>query len=99
MHQAIRLNGTDPLYDLNQDGLVSRLDVKVLVEVSLKTGYGDANLDGVFDSGDLLAIFAAGEFEDNIPLNSGWADGDWDGDGEFGTSDLILALQSGNYDA
>ena len=30
-------------------------------------------------------------------LNSGWEDGDWDGDGEFSTSDLVLAFQSGYY--
>ena len=34
----------------------------------------------------------SGEYEDGIDENSGWADGDWDADGDFGTSDLVLAL-------
>ena len=29
--------------------------------------------------------------------NSTFADGDWDGDGDFTTSDLVLAFQAGAY--
>ncbi len=60
---------------------------------------GDSNLDGRFDSADLVHIFQTGEYEDSIVGNSTWLDGDWDGDREFTTADLVLAFQSGGYAA
>ena len=59
---------------------------------------GDSNLDGRFDSSDLVRIFQAGEYEDGIPFNSTWAEGDWNGDREFSTADLVFAFKYGNYD-
>ncbi|MCA9171858.1 MAG: hypothetical protein KDB23_29520, partial [Planctomycetales bacterium] len=59
---------------------------------------GDANHDGVFDSSDLVAVFAAGEYEDEAELNSLWAEGDWNGDGEFTSADLVLAFSMGAYE-
>ncbi|MCA9149937.1 MAG: hypothetical protein KDA92_11580, partial [Planctomycetales bacterium] len=38
------------------------------------------------------------EYEDEIAENSTWADGDWNGDGEFGSSDFVLAFTSGGYE-
>ena len=58
---------------------------------------GDSNGDGVFDSSDLVAVFAVGEYEDGIPGNSTFEEGDWDGDGDFTTADLVLAFQDGSY--
>lgn len=58
---------------------------------------GDANLDGRFDSSDLIALFERGGFEDGIEDNAGWEDGDWNGDGDFTTADLVLALVRGGY--
>ena len=55
---------------------------------------GDANLDGVFDSSDLVAVFIVGQYEDNVPQNSSWATGDWNCDQEFTTSDLVAAFQA-----
>ena len=43
-------------------------------------------------------MFQAGEYEDAIPRNSTFAEGDWNGDGEFDSNDLILAFQAGNYE-
>ena len=60
---------------------------------------GDSNGDGIFDSGDLVTIFQAGEYEDEIDGNSDFNEGDWNGDGDFDSSDLIFAFQLGNYDA
>lgn len=60
---------------------------------------GDANLDGRFDSADLVAIFQAGEFEDDVENNTSWSEGDWDGDRDFTTRDLVLAFQRGRYHA
>lgn len=60
---------------------------------------GDVNHDGIFNSGDLVLVFAAGEYEDEIAGNSTFEEGDWDGDGDFTTADLVLAFRSGGYEA
>lgn len=56
---------------------------------------GDANLDGVFDSSDLVTVFAAGKYERNEPAS--WTEGDWNRDARFTSSDLVTALTSGCY--
>jgi hypothetical protein len=58
---------------------------------------GDVNGDGIFNSADLVIVFAVGEYEDQIAQNSTFEEGDWNGDGEFNTSDLVLVFQIGNY--
>jgi hypothetical protein len=95
---AIKEGRFDRRYDLHADGTVDRLDLDLLVEGILRSSYGDANLDGRFDSSDLVQIFQRGEYDDTIPGNSTWADGDWDCDGEFDSSDLVLAFQRGRYE-
>ncbi len=84
--------------DLNGDGLVNEADMDYLIKTIMGTFYGDANWDGRFDSADLVKVFAGGEYEDNIPNNSGWGDGDWDCDGDFTSGDLIKAFQDGGYE-
>ena len=98
LNQMIRSGRQDPAFDLTSDGQVTADDRDELVLRVLDTVYGDANLDGLFDSRDLVQIFQRGEYEDGLVANSGWADGDWDGDGEFATADLVLALQYGAYE-
>jgi hypothetical protein len=85
----------DVRFDLTGDGAVDDLDRNHLVHRILRTKYGDANLDGVFDSRDLVLIFQKAEFEDPIAGNSTWSEGDWNGDREFSTSDLVLGFQDG----
>ena len=63
---------------------------------SLDTTFGDANLDGVFDLTDLELVVQAGEYDDGIATNSGWASGDWDGDDDFTSDDLLAAFQQGS---
>ena len=63
----------------------------------LNTTFGDSNLDGIFNSTDLVQVFRAGENEDGIDGNSTWAEGDWNCDGDFGTADLVIAFQRGGY--
>lgn len=87
----------DPLFDVNGDLYVSKKDRVAWVEQFAKTYFGDATLDGEFNSEDLVSIFAAGQYQDNVSFNSGWAEGDWDGSGDFDSSDLLLAFQSGGY--
>ena len=61
-------------------------------------GPGDANLDGLFDSSDMVLVFQAGQYEDGVPGNSDWTTGDWDGDGDFTSLDMVLAFQQGTYE-
>ena len=56
----------DQLFDLNGDGAVSIADHQMLITDFLKTSVGDSNLDGLFDSGDIVQIFQLGKYEDDI---------------------------------
>ena len=87
-----------PAYDLNSDNLVDARDREAWVQDLAGTYFGDANLNGEFNSHDLVAVFVAGEYEDTIDGNSTWATGDWDGDGDFRSGDRTLAFQSGGYE-
>ncbi len=84
-------------YDLNNDGLVNTEDIHVWVKNLANTWIGDANLDGEFNSGDLINILAAGTYE--VDVEAGWASGDFDGSGRFDSGDLIFALADGGYEA
>ena len=77
--------------------MVEQVDLAHLVENILGTGFGDANLDGRFDSDDLIEVFCGGEYADNLEGNSTWMEGDWDGNGDFDSDDLLAALQAGGY--
>jgi hypothetical protein len=85
-------------FDMNGDGSVNPEDHRVWVKDLKHTWYGDANLDGEFNSGDLVNVFQAGQYEDAFDDNSGWTSGDWDGDADFTTSDLVYAFQDGGYE-
>ena len=93
----IQADGLNDDYDLTSDGSVNRNDMNELVVNILQTTFGDANLDGVFNSSDFVAVFAFGQYEDAIDGNSTWASGDWNCDGNFTSSDLVFALQGGGY--
>ena len=86
------------MFDLNEDGNIDAEDLRVWVADLRQTWYGDANLDGEFNSADLVSVFQAGEYEDDIIANSTWSEGDWNADGEFDTSDLVAAFQDGGYE-
>ena len=93
--RAIR-SGDDEL-DLTGDGTTSSDDLDELIENIIGTTYGDANLDGQFNSTDFVLIFQAAQYEDDIEGNSTWATGDWNADGEFTTADLVVAFQKAGY--
>ena len=57
---------------------------------------GDANLDGEFNSSDLVQVFLQAKYE--VDVKAYWAAGDWNGDRRFDSSDLVAALQQGGYD-
>ena len=93
--------GRDPnvdlKFDLNGDEQVNESDYGYLIGDVLNTLPGDANLDGVFNSSDLVQVFQRGTYEAGVAGNSSWADGDWNCDGEFSSGDLVAAFQAGGY--
>jgi hypothetical protein len=83
-------------FDLSGDGLVTPDDRITWVKEMKNTYFGDANLDGEFNSADLIHALAAGTYE--VELDAGWASGDFDGNGRFDSSDLVVALADGGYE-
>ena len=61
------------------------------------TWFGDADLDGLFNSSDLVKVFQEGLFEQEEAAN--WEQGDWDGDGLFNSSDFVAAFADGGYES
>jgi hypothetical protein len=97
LSNAVRSSSSDWNYDLDGNGLLEPTDRRVWINQLKGTHIGDSNLDGRFNSSDLVRVFSLGEFEDGQPLNSGWEEGDWNGDGDFTTADFVLAFQEGTY--
>ncbi len=81
--------------DLVLDGEINEADRERLVRELVGIPYGDANADQVFNSTDLVALFAAGLYETDASAT--WASGDFNGDGQFDSLDLVLAMQGGAY--
>jgi len=94
----VRSPSPDLQFDLTNDQLVNEDDREFLVRQILGTYFGDADLNGLFDTSDFVAVFVAGEYEDSLIGNSGWAEGDWNGDGEFDTNDFVAVFQDGGYE-
>lgn len=84
-------------FDLTNDQRVDQLDFNTLIVAYFGSTFGDANLDGLFDSNDLIMIFQFGEYEDSLEDNSNWSRGDWNCDGDFNSSDLVAAFVQGDY--
>jgi hypothetical protein len=97
--QQVHRNPPDSSMDLNGDQVVDHHDHRQLIQQLLQTTAGDADLNRVFDSGDLVAVFQAGTYEDGVDRNAAWSTGDWNCDLEFDTSDLVAAFQAGSYAA
>ena len=83
-------------YDLNEDGKIDMSDRQSWVTEHLSTSFGDANLDGEFNSSDLTQMFSQSRYETGE--TAGWRDGDFNGDGLADSSDLILAFASASYE-
>ena len=83
-------------YDVNADNLVNDGDVTVWAKDLFKTWIGDANLDGEFNSGDLVVVLSAGDYETGNAAV--WSSGDFNGDGLADSSDLVAALSDGGYE-
>ena len=86
----------NPAFDLNADDLVDSSDVTIWAKDLTNTWLGDSNLDGEFNSGDLVRVFEAGKYEKDQDAN--WSEGDWTGDHRFGSTDLVAAFRDGGYE-
>lgn len=95
---AVRAGMNDTRFDINFDGVVNTFDRNLWVHNHADTFFGDANLDGEFNSSDLVSVFGAAEYEDTIVGNSTWSEGDWNGDGDFTSRDLVSAFQDAGYE-
>jgi hypothetical protein len=98
LSQVVRAGTHGTRFDLNSDGQVDQEDRRVWVEDLMNTYFGDSNLDGEFNTRDLVNVFISSEYEDAEIGNSSWRTGDWDGDGDFGTSDLVTAFVSNGFE-
>ena len=98
LNVEVRSGGAGGKFDANADGSVTDADRDTWVRSLKKSWYGDANLDGVFNSSDLVAVFQIGEYEDGTDLNSTWAEGDWNGDGNFNSGDFVTAFSDGGFE-
>jgi hypothetical protein len=94
---AIRRGNVERMLDLNDDGSVDILDHTTWIASLRRTWPGDANLNGVFDSSDLVQVFAVGLYEVRDAVEAGWGSGDWNGDGLFSTADMVAVFQAGGY--
>jgi hypothetical protein len=84
-------------YDLTSDSLVDATDVGVWVKDLYNSWIGDANLDGEFNSSDLVGVLASGTYEADV--DSVWSTGDFNGDGRTNSGDLVAALADGGYES
>ena len=96
MHASIGIANQDLEYDVNEDGQVNTADRVIWVNDLKNTWMGDADLNGQFDSGDLVTVFAAAKYETGQQAT--WGQGDWNGDLEFSSGDLVTAFSNAGYE-
>jgi hypothetical protein len=94
----ISFGDSDPLAPLDDGTLTDPQERADYVHNVLNTWIGDANLDGEFNTNDLVVVLSACQYEDAVQGNSTWVTGDWNGDKEFNTSDLVVSLADGGYE-
>ncbi len=94
----VQSGDNDVVFDVNGDGAVNQEDRIFWIEDLANSYVGDSNLDGVFDSGDFVAVFTIGEYEDAVGGNSTWGDGDWNGDSDFNSGDFVIAFTAGGFE-
>lgn len=95
---VVRLATHDTAFDLDGNGLVDQTDRAVWVRDIKRTYFGDADLDGEFNSSDFVLMFRADEYEDDDVANSTWSTGDFNGDAEFDSADFIFAFVDNGYE-
>src|SRR5690606_24333328 len=63
---AVRGGDTSPQFDLNNDGQVNDDDKAFWVSNLMNTWVGDADLNGEFNSSDLVSVLASGTYEADV---------------------------------
>ena len=97
--------GPHEAFNLDGDDIVDLEDHRGVGQGLERTWFGDANLDGEFDSSDFAQGFAGGRYEQGwvngwggVCNGASWAEGDWNGDGIFSSADFITAFVDGGYE-
>jgi hypothetical protein len=85
LFDEVRRSPSVTYYDLNADDLVNPEDVTWLIQNTLGTFPGDANLDGSVDADD-FNVWRSNQFQ----RCQGWATGDFNGDGITDGSDFNI---------
>ncbi len=98
LSRAVRAGNHPATYDVTGDGLVDVNDRDYWIDVLRGSRWGDSDFSGTFGTRDLVAVFQAGEYEDDRVGNSSWRTGDWNGDTEFNVDDLVGAFQRGGFE-
>lgn len=96
LSEQVRQMNADSSYDLSEDGTIDAQDRRIWVEELANTYFGDSNLDGEFNSSDLVAVFRTARYESG--LTALWEQGDWNGDGFFTSNDFITAFEANGYE-
>jgi hypothetical protein len=78
------VDGSNLLFDLDRDGVVSFLDREIWVEQLARTRFGDADLNGSVEFADFLLL------ADAFGTSGKWSDGDFDGNANIGFPDFLL---------
>ena len=86
----------DEQFDINRDGMLNSDDRTFWLSNLISAPFGDSDLDGHFNSFDLVKVFRAAKYETNEPAS--WSEGDWDGNGRFDNGDLVTAFQAAEYE-
>jgi hypothetical protein len=95
---AIASGSNEAMFDLDLSRIVDVADLDLWVRSLKKTWYGDTDLDGEFNTNDLILVFQRGEYQDGVTNNSTWGDGDWNGDLEFTSGDFVTAFRDGGFE-
>ena len=93
---TVGMISNDAAFDLDGDRDADFDDRLVLVKDIIGTWIGDANLDGEFNSTDLVVIFSADQFDQEVSAK--WGTGDFNGDGMFSSGDFVVAFTDGGYE-
>ena len=89
---TLGFTGTDTFEYRAKEGIRQSVSTAFNISVLNPSVPGDSNLDSVFNDLDIMLVFQAGEYLDNLKGNSTWATGDWNGDGEFDNADVVYAF-------
>ena len=94
--RTIRSGSHPSSLDFDGDDQVNFQDMHRFLNAGFGSGLGDVNLDGRFDSTDLVMAFERGLYETGSQT-AAHVDGDWNCDGEFNSRDLVDAMFYGHY--